>query len=122
MRAEGFHVKWEEDDEEKEEQRWGRQPLRRLQIQRLREIRWAQKESGHIFPPQVFGTLCTEIGQDIKTGLRFTAEAVECLQACTEDHLVSLVENSLLNTVHSNRLQLHIKDIQLARRVRGERN
>jgi histone H3 len=121
MRAEGFHVTWEEDDEEKEEQRWGRQPLRHLQIQRLREIRWAQAQSGYIFPPHVFGTLCTEIGQ-VKLGLRFTAEDVECLQACTEDHLVSLVEDILLNTVHSNRLQLHPKDIQLARLVRGERN
>ena len=62
-----------------------------------------------------------EIAQDFKTDLRFQANAVLALQEASEAYLVSLMEDTNLCTIHAKRVTIQPKDIQLARRIRGER-
>jgi histone H3 len=68
-----------------------------------------------------FGRLVREIAQDFKTDLRFQAAAIAALQEAAEAYNVSLFEDSNLCAIHAKRVTVMPKDIQLARRIRGER-
>ncbi|VFV25789.1 histone-like [Lynx pardinus] len=62
-----------------------------------------------------------EIAQDFKTDLRFQSSAVMALQEACEAYLVGLFEDTNLCAIHAKRVTIMPKDIQLARRIRGER-
>ena len=66
--------------------------------------------------------LVREIAQDFRTDLRFQAKAVSALQEASEAYLVSLMEDTNLAAIHAKRVTIMPKDIQLARRIRGERS
>ncbi|KAG7461324.1 hypothetical protein MATL_G00208880 [Megalops atlanticus] len=61
-----------------------------------------------------------EIAQDLKTDLRFQSSAVMALQEASEAYLVGLFEDTNLCAIHAKRVTIMPKDIQLARRIRGE--
>ena len=63
-----------------------------------------------------------EIAQDFKTDLRFQTNAVLALQEASEAYLIGLMEDTNLCTIHAKRVTIQPKDIQLARRIRGERS
>ena len=62
-----------------------------------------------------------EIGQDFKMDLRWEAKAILCLQEAAEAYLVGLLQDANLCTIHAKRQTIMAKDIQIARRIRGER-
>jgi histone H3 len=62
-----------------------------------------------------------EITQDYKNDLRFQKSALECLQEAAEAYLVGLFEDSNLAAIHAKRVTIMPKDMQLVRRIRGER-
>ena len=62
-----------------------------------------------------------EIAQDFKTDLRFQSSAVLALQEASEAYLVGLFEDTNLCAIHAKRVTIMPKDVQLARRIRGER-
>ena len=68
-----------------------------------------------------FQRLVREIAQDFKTDLRFQSHAVLALQEASEAYLVGLFEDTNLCAIHAKRVTIMPKDIQLARRIRGER-
>ena len=68
-----------------------------------------------------FQRLVHEITQDFKTDLRFQSSAVMALQEASEAYLVGLFEDTNLCAIHAKRVTIMPKDIQLARRIRGER-
>ncbi|CAO2643297.1 Histone H3.1t [Lemmus lemmus] len=68
-----------------------------------------------------FQRLVREIAQDFKTDLRFQSSAVMALQEACESYLVGLFEDTNLCAIHAKRVTIMPKDIQLARRIRGER-
>ena len=53
-------------------------------------------------------------------GIRFTMDAVVCLQEASEAYLVGLFEDTNLCAIHAKRVAIMPKDIQLAHRLRGE--
>ena len=69
-----------------------------------------------------FQRLVREIAQDFKNDLRFQGTAIVALQEATEAYLVSLFEDTNLCAIHAKRVTIMPKDIQLARRIRGERS
>ncbi|KAK2706552.1 hypothetical protein QYM36_016547 [Artemia franciscana] len=71
--------------------------------------------------PAFFQRLVREIAQDFKTDLRFQSSAVMALQEASEAYLVGLFEDTNLCAIHAKRVTIMPKDIQLARRIRGER-
>ena len=79
--------------------------------------------SRFLVPQQLpFQRLVREIAQDFKTDLRFQGSAVLALQEATEAYLVGLFEDTNLAAIHAKRVTIQPKDIQLARRIRGERS
>jgi histone H3 len=88
----------------------------------LREIRRYQKSTELLIRKLPFQRLVREIAQDFKTDLRFQGSAVLALQEATEAYLVGLFEDTNLAAIHAKRVTIQPKDIQLARRIRGERS
>ena len=109
----------------------------------LREIRRFQKSTELLLRKAPFARLVRELAQDFKSDLKFQAKAIEALQTAAEDYLVGLYEDVRyllhhisvlrqclitlhlqvnLNAIHAKRVTIMPKDVQLARRIRGERS
>ena len=94
----------------------------------LKQIRQYQKSTELLIRKLPFQRLVREIASDsevIKSPLcgkvRFQSAAVMALQEASEAYLVGLFEDSNLCAIHAKRVTIMPKDIQLARRIRGER-
>ena len=87
----------------------------------LREIRRYQKSTDLFIKKAAFQRLVREVAQDFKADLRFQSSAILALQEATEAYLVSLFEDTNLCAIHTKRVTILPKDMQLARRIRGER-
>ena len=88
----------------------------------LREIRRFQKSTELLIRKLPFQRLVREIAQEFKTDLRFQSSAISALQEASEAYLVGLFEDTNLCAIHAKRVTIMPKDIQLARRIRGERS
>ncbi len=87
----------------------------------LREIRKYQKSTELLLRKLPFQRLVREIAQEYKRDLRFQSSALAALQEACEAYLVGLFEDSNLCAIHAKRVTIMPKDMQLARRIRGER-
>ena len=61
-----------------------------------------------------------EIAQAFKSDLRFQASSVTALQEAAESYMVGLFQDTNLCAIHAKRVTIMPKDMQLARRIRGE--
>ena len=88
----------------------------------LRQIRKYQKSTELLIQKIPFQRLVREVFQNISPNvvLRIQSTALLALQEASEAYLVNLFEDSLLACVHAGRVTLQVKDMQLARRLRGE--
>lgn len=93
----------------------------------LREIRHYQKTTDLLIRKLPFARLVREVAADFVTmefdqgiGIRWQAQALMALQEAAESFLVHLFEDSNLCAIHAKRVTLMQKDIQLARRIRGQ--
>jgi histone H3 len=92
-------------------------------IAALREIRRLQKSTHLLILKKPFERLVREIAQDYNSngqGFRFQGSAIAALQEAAEAYLVGLFEDSLLCSIHAKRVTIQVKDMQLARKLRGE--
>lgn len=87
----------------------------------LREIRRYQKTTELLIRKAPFQRLVREIAQDFKVDLRFQQSAIAALQESAEDYLIGLFADTNLCAIHARRVTIMPKDVQLARRIRGER-
>jgi len=88
----------------------------------LREIRKYQKNTELLIRKLPFQRLVREIAQEYKSDLRFQSNSVLALQESAEAYLVGLFEDTNLCAIHAKRVTIMVRDIHLARRIRGERN
>jgi len=71
-----------------------------------------------------FSRLVREIGQDmgpVNAPFRWQQTAIDALQEASEAYLVGLFEDTNLCALHGKRVTIDVKDIHLARRIRGEK-
>ena len=68
-----------------------------------------------------FRRLVQEIAQDMRDDIRFQSLAILALQEACEAHLIGLFEDTNLCALHAKRVTIMPRDMQLARRIRGER-
>lgn len=88
----------------------------------LREIRKYQKSTELQFRKMPFQRLVREIAQDFRSYLRFQSSAILALQEACEAYITGLFEDANLLAIHSKRVTIFPKDLDLARRIRGERS
>ena len=89
----------------------------------LREIRRYQKSTELLIRKLPFQRLVREITQNVNMEcFRFQFAALGALQEAGEAYLVGLFEDTNLCAIHAKRVTIMPKDIQLARRIRGERS
>ena len=53
---------------------------------------------------------------------QWTVGAVDALHEASEDYLVTLLEDANLLAIHTKHVTLQPRDIQLARRIRGDKD
>ena len=94
----------------------------------LKEIRRYQKSTELLIRKLPFQRLVREIVSDHKIitsplcgKVRFQSLAIKALQEASEAYIVGLFEDTNLCAIHAKRVTIMPKDIQLARRIRGER-
>ena len=87
----------------------------------LREIRKFQKSTDLLIRKLPFQRLVRDIAQQYKSDLRFQSQAVLALQEASESYLVGLFEDTNLCAIHAKRVTIMPKDMQLAKRIRGEK-
>ena len=87
----------------------------------LKDICHYQGSTALLIRKLPFQRVVREIAQDFKTDLRFQSAAILCLQEAAEAYLVKLFDDANLCAIHTRRVTIMLKDILLARRIRGER-
>ena len=94
----------------------------------LKQIRQYQKSTELLIRKLPFQRLVREIACDSEIitsplcgKVRFQSTAVMALQEAAEAYLIGLFEDTNLCAIHAKRVTIMPKDIQLARRIRGER-
>lgn len=88
----------------------------------LREIRFYQKQGDCVYIAKAsFERLVKEVTQDYVSNYRWSADAVALMQIITEDYIVKTFENANLCAIHAGRQAVKPADIQLVRRLTGER-
>lgn len=86
----------------------------------LREIRRYQKSTELLLRKAPFQRLIREIAHEFQQDLRFQGSAIAALQEATEAYMVALFEDTNLCAIHGKRVTVMPRDMQLARRIRGE--
>lgn len=89
----------------------------------LRDIRKYQKSVDLLIRKGPFQRLVREIADDLdpnKKDWRFQSTAVLALQEAGESYLTGLFEDANLCAIHAKRVTIFPKDMQLARRIRGD--
>lgn len=86
----------------------------------LREIRKYQKSTELLIRKLPFERLVREIVQDMELNLHFQSTAVMALQEASEAYIVDLLGDANLCAIHAKRVTLMPRDIELARRIRGD--
>ncbi|EGW31345.1 uncharacterized protein SPAPADRAFT_61915 [Spathaspora passalidarum NRRL Y-27907] len=89
----------------------------------LREIRQFQKSTDLLIRKLPFARLVKEIAENhvgVDYGIRWQSHAIMALQEASEAFLIHLLEDTNLCAIHAKRVTIMQKDIQLARRLRGQ--
>ncbi len=93
----------------------------------LREIRRYQKSTELLIRRAPFARIVREVMQDTPVrgfdgaSARIQSSALAALQEAAEAYLIGLFEDTNLCAIHAKRITIMPKDIQLSRRIRGER-
>lgn len=89
----------------------------------LRDIRKYQKSTELLIRKLPFQRVVRELAQGMEIAdVRFQGSALAALQEAAEAYLVGLLEDTNLCAIHAKRVTIMPKDMQLSRRVRGERD
>ena len=86
-----------------------------------REIRKFQKTTDLLIRKLPFQRLVKHIANEIRPGFRFQSQAVLALHEATEAYCYGLFEDTNLCAIHAKRVTIMPKDMQQARRIRGEK-
>lgn len=92
-------------------------------VKAIKEIRKYQKTAELLIPRAPFLRLLREAAAAVSSvgDIRFKLTAVEAAQEACEAYLIGLFEDAQLCAIHAKRVTIMTKDMQLARRLRGER-
>jgi histone H3 len=87
----------------------------------LHKIRQFQKSTELLIRKLPFQRVVRDITRGLGRDMRFQSLAILALQEASEAHLVGLFEDTNLCALHPKCVTIMPNDLQLARRIRGER-
>ena len=87
----------------------------------LRQVKALQKSTELLIAKAPFARLVRECAEAHKAGLYFQSAALAAIQEATEAFVISLLSDANLTALHANRVTALPRDLQLVRRLRGER-
>jgi histone H3 len=90
----------------------------------LKEIRYFQKSTQLLLRKSPFARLVREIAQDLllMPDLYWQTQAMQALQEAAEAYLVGLFEDTNIVAINSKRVTIMPRDMQVARRIRGNKD
>ena len=97
-----------------------KKPRMRAGTVALREIRRYQKSSKNLLPRAAFQRVVRDVARGYDSDLRFASQALVALQEAAEAYLVGIFEDANMCALHANRVTVMRKDMDLARRIRGD--
>lgn len=98
-------------------------PANLLVAKALREIRRYQARTELVIPRLPMYRLCREIAEDVATsgvGPRWQLTALGAVHEAAEAFMVNNFEDTNLCAIHAKRVTIQVRDMQLARRLRGD--
>ncbi|KAL4437340.1 hypothetical protein ABPG75_004479 [Micractinium tetrahymenae] len=105
-------------------QRAVRAHRRRPGVVALQEIRKYQRQgkdaTRHLIPKAPFWRFARELLGAYRDNYRWSVQGVLALQEAAEAYLVGLFEDTQLCSIHAKRVTIMVKDMQLAKRLRGD--
>ena len=88
----------------------------------LREVKRYQKSLDNLIPRAPFQRLVRSIVTDLDHEMKWQSAALLALQEASEAYITGLFEDTNLCAIHAKRQTVFKKDMELARRIRGDRN
>jgi len=87
----------------------------------LQEIRRYQRSTELLIKKLPFQRLVRQITDELVTnGMKYQSMALAALQEAAESFIIGIFEDTNLCCIHDKRVTIMPKDVQLARRIRGE--
>ncbi|KAF3154824.1 hypothetical protein TWF788_006562 [Orbilia oligospora] len=91
----------------------------------LREIKFYQKNTGHLLPKATFARLCRELLQETdyatrEGGLRVKKSTLDALQEATEVFMVKYFQTCNTFAIHRDRVTVGLKDVTLWKQIMRE--
>merc|ERR1712066_320988 len=83
--------------------------------------RKSQRSTDLLLRKPPFQRLVKDLAHQSAAELRFQSSALLALQESAEAYLVGLFEDTNLCAIHARRVTIMVRDIKLARRIRGEK-
>jgi histone H3/H4 len=88
----------------------------------LREIRHFQKTTHFLIKRAPFARLVRETVASVTASkLRIGSSALQAIQEATEAYMISLLSDTNMCALHARRVTAMPRDMQLAKKLRGER-
>ena len=84
----------------------------------LREIKFYQHTQVFLIAIRPFVRLCRELGQDVKTDIRWKPEAFFALQQSAEAFLTGYFSDVNIAAIHRKKVTISLKDMKLVRKIR----
>ena len=89
-------------------------------LKAIKEIKRYQMSTKLLIRRLPFQRLVWQIAQEIRADLRFQSTAIMVLQEAGKAFLIRLLEQANMCAIHMKQVTVMPKDIQLARRIRGD--
>ena len=86
----------------------------------IKEISYLQNTTHNLIPRQQFKLLCYEVLQDFAVDHYFSTDAINAIQAASEDYMIEVFQKSNEISINGKRKTIQPKDMNLAKRYRTE--
>ncbi|KAH0793145.1 histone H3 [Histomonas meleagridis] len=86
----------------------------------IKEVMRYQREINFLIPKAPFRRVVREIAEKINPTIKFNERALQALQEASEAFIVGTMEDGVLCTIHASRVTLMKKDVELAKRIKGD--
>ena len=86
----------------------------------IKEISYLQNTTHNLMPRKQFKLLCYEVLQDFSEDHYFSTDAIDAIQAASEDYMIEVFQKSNEISINGKRKTIQPKDMVIAKKYRTE--